>query len=187
MKTLTDHEHIQQVLAGNAHAYAHLVHKYKDLVFTVAIRMLKDRQEAEEASQDAFVKAYQHLGKFKGESKFSTWLYRIVYHNCLDQLKRKKRMISSELIDEIDQSDINEVEDVMTHLESEERKQLIHQAIHQLLPQDNAVITLFYLEEFSIKEVSEILAISEGQVKVRLHRSRKKLYSILKDKLQPKT
>ena len=68
-----------------------LVDRYKDFIYTLALRMLKNREEAEEVSQDTFIKMYKSLSKFKGDSKFSTWLYKVAYNNCLDRIKKNKK------------------------------------------------------------------------------------------------
>ena len=82
---------IDQILEGDTNAFSVLVDRYKDLVFTLAIRMVKNREEAEEVSQDTFIKVYKSLSKFKGNSKFSTWIYKVAYNTCLDRLKKIKR------------------------------------------------------------------------------------------------
>src|SRR5690606_9336571 len=85
---------INQIIGGDTQAFSVLVDVYKDLVFTLAIRMLKNREEAEEVSQDTFIKIYKALPKFKGDSKFSTWVYKVAYHSCLDRIKKNKRKFS---------------------------------------------------------------------------------------------
>lgn len=81
---------INKIIGGDTQAFAILVDRYKDLVFTLAIRMLKNREEAEEVSQDTFIKIYKALPKFKGESKLSTWVYKVAYNSCLDRIKKNK-------------------------------------------------------------------------------------------------
>ncbi len=183
MNTLTDQSFVEKTLAGDTQAYAFLVNRHKDLVYTVALRMMKNREEAEEIAQDTFVKAYQRLASFKGEAKFSTWLYRIAYHASLDALKRNKRMLATEDVEMYGDDMSESSPDVIQQLSDEERRQKIRQAIGQLMPKDAAVITLFYLEEHSIKEVAVALDMSDSQVKVRLHRSRKKLMNLLSQSL----
>ncbi|MEO6348140.1 MAG: sigma-70 family RNA polymerase sigma factor, partial [Aquaticitalea sp.] len=98
--TTNDEYIITKILDGDAKAFAVLVDRYKDLVFTLAIRMLKHREEAEEVSQDTFIKVYKSLGNFKGDSKFSTWIYKVTYYTCLDRIKKNKRQMSEVAIDE---------------------------------------------------------------------------------------
>jgi RNA polymerase sigma-70 factor (ECF subfamily) len=86
--TINDKVYINKILNGNTNAFTVLVYRYKDLVFTLALRMVKNREEAEEVSQDTFIKVYNSLNRFKGDSKFSTWIYRVAYNTCLDRLKK---------------------------------------------------------------------------------------------------
>src|ERR1017187_5828368 len=88
----TDDQHcIHLVRQGDTNAFAVLVDRYKNMVFTLLLKMLKDREEAEEVAQDTFVKIYKSLSKFNGESKFSTWIYKVAFNTCLDRLKKNKR------------------------------------------------------------------------------------------------
>ena len=91
--TTNDQHYINLVLDGDANAFTSLVNRYKNMVFTLTLRMLKNREEAEEVAQDTFIKMYKSLNKFKGDSKFSTWVYRIAYNTSLDRLKKNKKYI----------------------------------------------------------------------------------------------
>lgn len=181
----TDQDYIEQIRSGNVDAYAALVTKYQRMIFTLALRMVGNREDAEEVSQDTFVKAYKALDSFKGTSKFSTWLYRIVYNTSLDYIKKNKRIILSEHIDEINEADIGSMQNALTYIEAKEKKQLIEKALLQLPEEERVLLTLFYFEELSLKEISEIVKISYDNVKIKLHRSRKKLYHILKNVVEP--
>lgn len=182
----TNEEHIiNQIIEGDTKAFAILVEQYKDLVFTLAIRMLKNREEAEEVSQDTFIKVYKSLGKFKGESKFSTWIYRVAYNTCLDRIKRNKRKFDEVTIDEFTEHKIKTIDNALEKLEAFEQEQAIQECI-QLLPSDDSfILTLFYFEELSLEEISKIVNVEANTLKVRLHRSRKKLATILKQRLEP--
>lgn len=184
MTTNTDQYYIDKVCAGNANAYSFLVERYKNMVFTLAVRMVKNREEAEEIAQDAFIKAFRSLSKFKGDSKFSTWLYRIVYNLSIDSLKKQKRLVKPDLIDEINEGNLGLEQDILSLIESKERKQIIEKALYLLPEDDRVIITLFYFEELSLQEISDIVAIKANAVKVKLHRSRKKLYELLKNKTE---
>lgn len=184
MTTNTDQYYIDKVCAGNTNAFAFLVERYKAMVFTLAIRMVRNREEAEEIAQDAFVKAFRSLSKFKGDSKFSTWLYKIAYNLSIDSIKKQKRMVKSDLIDEINEGDLGLEHDILSLIESKERKQIIEKAIYLLSEDDRVIITLFYFEELSLQEISDVIEIKANAVKVKLHRSRKKLHELLKDKTE---
>ena len=181
----TDQDYIEQIRSGNVNAYAALVTKYQRMIFTLSLRMVGNREDAEEVSQDTFVKAYKALDTFKGTSKFSTWLYRIVYNTSLDYIKKNKRIILSEHIDEINEADIGSMQNALTYIEAKEKKQMIEKALLQLPEEERVLLTLFYFEELSLKEISEIMKISYDNVKIKLYRSRKKLYHILKNVVEP--
>ncbi|MFZ2282429.1 MAG: RNA polymerase sigma factor [Lutibacter sp.] len=187
MSNKPDEYYIQQTLNGNVNDYAFLVEKYKHMVFTLTIRIVKNREEAEEVSQDVFVKAYKNLNNFKGESKFSTWIYKIAYYASLDVLKRNKRQISSENIDVIKERDLGNTDDSLKHLYDKERKQIINDALLKLSEDERVIITLYYFEELPIKEISKVVDLSEDNIKIKLFRSRKKLAELLKNVIEPNT
>lgn len=187
MNTKPDEYYIEQTLNGNVNAYAFLVEKYKHMVFTLTIKIVKNREEAEEISQDAFVKAFKKLDGFKGDSKFSTWIYRIAYYASLDVLKRNKRFINSENIDDLNEGDLVNVQDALEYLHDKERKQVINKALLKLNEDEPIILTLFYFEELPIKEISKVVNLSEDNIKIKLFRSRKKLATILKHVIEPRT
>jgi RNA polymerase sigma-70 factor (ECF subfamily) len=181
----TDQNCIAEIRAGNVNAYSVLVKKYKNMVFTLALRMVGNKEDAEEVAQDTFVKAYKALPKFKGTSKFSTWLYRIVYNTSLDHIKKNKRVVLSEHIDEVNEADIGSMQNALTYIEAKEKKQTIEKALLKLPEEERVLLTLFYFEEMPLKEISEITKMSYDNVKIKLHRSRKKLFHILKNVVEP--
>ena len=185
MNTTNDQYYITQTLQGNTQAYANLVTKYQNYVFTILIRMLKNREEAEEVAQDPFVKAFEALSTFRGESKFSSWLYSIAYRKALDTIRKNKRFKTTKCIEEYAKIDFRETENALTYLEDKERKDFIENCIMQL-PEDNAaIITLYYFDELSVKEIAVITKLTEDNIKIKLYRSRKKLFTLLKEYIQP--
>ncbi|MFT5254553.1 MAG: RNA polymerase sigma factor (sigma-70 family) [Flavobacteriales bacterium] len=185
MNQVDDQYYITKIVAGDSKAFAVLVDRYKDLVFTLALRMLKNREEAEEVSQDTFIKVFQSLVKFKGESKFSTWIYRITYNGCLDRLKKYKQQYNVVPIDEYTERQIVDLSTIMDSLEEEEQRQTIKECLHLLSSEDSFLLTLYYYEEQSLDEISKIIGLTANNVKVKLFRSRKKLAAILKERLEP--
>ena len=185
--TTNDQILINQILSGDANAFTQLVNRYKDFVFTLALRMLKSREKAEEVSQDAFVKAYKNLEGFQGKSKFSTWLYKIVYFACLDELKKAKRTYNPEDIEKLPNVEIDDTKSGLDNLEDEDRSQLIKEALAKLNEEEQAILTLFYFEEQSLKELAEIFDMTPNNVKVKLFRARKKIAELLKNVIEPNT
>jgi RNA polymerase sigma factor (sigma-70 family) len=171
-----DNEIISLVLKGDHNAYSQLVSRYQNYVFTLALRMVKNREDAEEVAQDAFIKAYKYLADFKGASKFSTWLYTIVNNTGISFLRKKKLDIHS-----LDNESVFELADNKDSgmrsdmIEQKSKLTMVNQAIGLLNPDDARIITLFYKAEQSLEETAKILGVEVNAAKVRLHRARTRL------------
>ena len=177
MNQLKEQHYIEQVLKGDSQAFGPLVQQYQNMVYGIGLNVLKDANKAEDLAQEVFVKAYQSLHKFKGDAKFSTWLYRIAYYAALDEHKKWKRRPQQSL-ENTAEGDLGKIEQ-KDNWEEDPKKRLIKNAM-QLLPADQqTIIQLFYFDELSLKEIGSSLKMSEGNVKVKLHRARKKLYKVL--------
>jgi RNA polymerase sigma factor (sigma-70 family) len=177
----TDLALITQVLNGNTDVYSVLVKRHQRFVFTLAMRFAKNREDAEEIAQDCFVKAYKALGTFKQTSKFSTWLYTITYTTAMTSLRKKR--LETQSID--DDENVLQIANSGTGFDADlvERKSsyaYLNEAIDLLLPDDAAIITLFYKGEQSLEEIGEALNMEANTIKVKLHRARQRL----KEKLQ---
>ncbi len=173
---LTDTEIIIKILKGEQQAFAQLVERYQNYVFTLVLRMVESREDAEEVSQDIFVKAYRSLADFRGDSKFSTWLYTIVRTSCITFLRKKK--IDTTSID--NEKTLIQVENQESGfkanlIEQKSRHAMVNDAIKMLSPDDAQVITLFYKSEQSLVEMGSILGLEPNTVKVKLHRARARL------------
>ena len=179
MNQTTDHHFITQTLAGDPQAFGQLVMRYQDYVFTVVNRMVQHREEAQEITQDTFVKAYSSLSSFRGDSKFSSWLYTIAYRKTLDRIKKNKRYAEFDALEQVLSAD----EDTETHglkrLVAQERSATIKAAIAQLEPVTAALISFYYYEELSVKEIEQITDLTPDNIKVKLYRGRKKLFQLL--------
>jgi len=173
---LNDNELISRVLKGDQQAYAGLVNRYQNYVFTLSMRFTRNREDAEEVSQDIFVKAYRALADFRGASKFSTWLYTIVNTTCITFLRKKRLEVHS-----LDNEKVFEVADSIDSgmranlVEQKSRLSMVHNAIEMLNPDDAEVLTLFYKAEQTLEEIAVILGIEANTAKVRLHRARTRL------------
>jgi RNA polymerase sigma-70 factor (ECF subfamily) len=179
MKYHDDNYYIDRVIGGDVGAYAQLVAKHKNLVFSIALKILNNREDAEEIAQDCFVKVFHALKTFEKKSKFSTWLYRIVYNASISKT-RKKRVdlvpMDNYVINNYSEEEVNEG---IYDIEPDVQKQLIEKAMQKLSNDESLLITLFYQAENSIEEISNITGLSTSNVKVRLHRIRKKLHDEL--------
>lgn len=171
----SDNFYIEKVRKKETSAYSFLVEKHKDMVFSIALRILRSREDAEELAQDVFVKAYQSLDTFKGDSKFSTWLYRIVYNAAIS--KTRKRKIETVDLDYnlVDNYTTDEIKEDINRLEYDEQKQIVHKVLDRLNTEDSMMVSLFYFNENSTEEISEIMGLTQTNVKVKLHRLRKRL------------
>jgi len=173
---LGDNEIISRVLKGEQNAYAELVNRYQAYVFTLTLRMIKSREDAEEVAQDVFIKAYRSLADFRGESKFSTWLYTITNTTCITFLRKKKLDVHS-----LDNEKVFEIADSKDSgfranlVEQKSRVNMVNEAIAMLSPDDAEIITLFYKAEQNLEEISRILRLETNTAKVRLHRARTRL------------
>jgi RNA polymerase sigma factor (sigma-70 family) len=182
---LSDIELIEQTLTGNQFAYADLVKRHQRFVFTLAMRFSKNREDAEEIAQDCFIKAYRSLSAFQKQSKFSTWLYTIVYTTAMTFL-RKKRIDTDSIDDENTYLQLENQSGGMKNnmAETRSRSYYLQEAIGQLLPDDAAIITLFYMGEQSLEEIGQTLGIEANTVKVKLFRARQRLKEKLEKNLK---
>jgi RNA polymerase sigma factor (sigma-70 family) len=173
---LTDKEIISRILQGEQALFAQLVERYQNYVFTLVMRFTDSREDAEEIAQDVFVKSYRSLADFRGESKFSTWLYTVVRTSCITFL-RKKRLDTVSLDNEktFMQLESKESGFKANLVEQKSRHAMVNQAIRLLSPNDGQLITLFYKGEQSLEEIGKIMGLDPNTVKVKLHRARHRL------------
>lgn len=173
---LNDIEIISKVLSGDQQAYAGLVNRYQNYVFTLSLRFTKNREDAEEVSQDIFIKAYRSLADFRGASKFSTWLYTIVNNTCITFL-RKKRLVTHSLDNEkvFELADSQDSGFRANLVEQKSKVSMVNKSIAMLGTDDAEVITLFYKAEQTLEEIAQILGLEANTAKVRLHRARQRL------------
>ncbi len=183
--TINDQILINQIVEGDTNSFTILVDRYKDLVFTLALRMLKNREEAEEVAQDTFIKTYKSLEKFKGDSKFSTWIYRVAYNSCLDRIKKNKKHLNDVEINEFTEHQVVAIDSALDKMETKEQKEAIQRCINTLPSEESFLLTLYYFDDLSLDEISKIVGITANSIKVKLFRCRKKLATILKSQLEP--
>src|SRR6187431_926031 len=145
-----DHYLLDKVIAGDQHAYASLVDKHKRYAFTIAYKILQNRGEAEEAAQDAFIKAYHHLASFNRQSKFSTWLFRIVFNTAISYKRKSKQQFQ-----DIENTVVAYSQEAEGMLEKADQKKYLRQALAKLNEADRTALSLFYLEEHSLEEIAE--------------------------------
>ncbi|HJN06902.1 MAG TPA: RNA polymerase sigma factor [Bacteroidales bacterium] len=177
---------IPKILAGDVQSFEEIVKRYNMMVYTLAYRVLKNREEDEELAQDVFLKVYSSLDSFNMKSKLSTWIYRITYNASINKYKSQKRKVDTIEIDDFVEFNISDLSDAQHDIHIKEKRKIINNSILKLPETDRIIITLYYYEELQIKEISEIVGLSTHNVKIKLHRSRQKLYVELKDKIGQK-
>jgi RNA polymerase sigma-70 factor (ECF subfamily) len=185
MTNNNDQLYIAKVINGDSNSFAYLVDSYKDMVYSLAYKMTKNKEESEEVSQDTFIKAYKNLNKFKGESKFSTWLYRIAYHTSLDQIKKNKNNNATFEIHEVTLNQIQSADDILQGIERKERAKIMDECLLRLPEEERSILWMFYYDELSLKEIIEVTSLTEANVKVKLHRARKRLLTIVEENVAP--
>lgn len=170
--------HNQEQAVEALPSFDQLVDQYKDMVYSIAFRLVGNRDDALEVAQDAFMKVHKNLSRFRGESRLSTWIYRIAYNEGLMCL-RKRRQQPSETDYSNEEVSFVDVSQALEHLGQEERKRYISMALCRLIGDDSNVLTLYYLEEQTIEEIALIMGISEANVKVKLFRARARFHEVI--------
>ena len=174
-----DQFYIDKVLAGDSSAFAVLVERHKNNVFNICIKILRNREEAEEAAQDTFLKVFEKLTTFKNEAKFSTWLFRVAYNMSISQ-QRKSRVKQFDIDDYIIETYTeDELIETLNKESTHEREKRLKYAIAKLESKEQILLQLYYDKDMSVIDIAKITNLSESNVKVKLHRARQKLYKLM--------
>lgn len=182
MKPIEDSYFINQTLNGNTNQFAYLVEKYQNMVYSIVLKVVGNKEDAEDIAQNVFIKAYNKLNTFKQNSKFSTWLYSIAYNEAVTFFNKDKKTTFITIDTNIN-SPFNRIEeeddDDQNLLFSNENVKKLKEALLKLKEDENLIITLFYKFDNSIEEIAEITNLSISNVKVKLYRTRKKLLKLM--------
>lgn len=170
---------IDRILGGEERCYAELVDQYKSYAYTIAYKIVNNRSEAEEVAQDAFIKAFNYLKNFNRQARFSTWLYRIVFNTAISY-KRKNRIVT----EDIENKHVEYSERADSAIERIDKQVFIDKALKKLNEADQLAIQLFYIKEFSLEEVADMMDQNINTIKVRIHRARQRLAEELKNILK---
>jgi RNA polymerase sigma-70 factor (ECF subfamily) len=178
LKEQQDISIIRRVLEGDTDAFGMLVDRYGSMVFQVVYRITDNREASEDLCQEAFIRAFRQLSQFKGDAAFSSWLYRIAWNLSMDHLDkaRKQTWVDINELTETHNRSLPATEPFDT-MDTAERRRALTREIERLAPPDRLLIELYYQEEKTVKEISWIMGLGESNVKIRLHRIRKKLKS----------
>ena len=182
MENNIDTIYINRTLNGDTGAFSFLVEKYRKMVYTLALKILGNNEDAEDAAQEIFVKCYRALSRYNGNAAFTTWLYKITYNHAIDILKSKrKKWNTTELNCDIE-PDVISHQSMDEKIDLKEIQLLLKESINRLSPDEQVIVTLYYYEGLALKEIAEIIGIRENNVKIKLFRIRTKLSEILKSK-----
>ncbi len=180
MEKKTDEYYIREILKGDSGSFSQLVEKYHHLAFSLSMKLLNQREDAEEAAEDAFIKAYNSLSSFQNGSTFKTWFFRIVYNTSISRLRTRKNTAVN--IDEvkISDSEVIATENAVDLLNAIDRQKYLKIGLEHLDYQERALLEMYYYDDFSMDEISVISGFTVTNVKVKIHRSRKRLLQELK-------
>jgi RNA polymerase sigma-70 factor (ECF subfamily) len=173
MERLSDNYYVENIRSGKSDCFAPLLERYSVQVFSLIVKIVGNREDAEELAQDVFVKAYGSLSSFRGDCSFSTWIYHIAYTVAVSATRRKKTEYLS--VDEIRLADLpDELDETMFEsADPDERLVRLNHAMEQLPLEERAMILLFYKDDKSLKEIAVITGLTETNVKIKLFRIRK--------------
>lgn len=183
MENPDESKYIKRVLEGDSRAFSLFIDRYGNAVFSLILKIIPSREDAEELTQDTFVKAFRKLDGFKGDCSFSTWLYRIAYNTAISASRKKKLVgpaIDEKLIETVADED---VDSLFGGNEKENLLQELELAITKLLPDEQVLLTLYYNENKTMAEMALILGVTADNVKIRLYRTRKKLFVLISQRL----
>lgn len=170
---------IKKVLKGDTSAFSYFVSTYQDMALTVAYRICRNKQDAEDIVQESFVRAFNNLHTFQFSSKFSTWFYRIVYNTAISQNQSLFYQTEFTEYEQTKGMDIYTDAETGKGIEIKEEKNAIDKILNHMPNDEAIVLSLFYLEENSVKEIAHILSLTESNIKVRLHRARKRFSDLM--------
>ena len=180
MEKKDDIYYISKVIDGETNYFSYLVERYKDIVFSIALKILKNNDDAEEAAQESFIKAYRSLHTYKAKAKFSTWLFRITYNTCISATRKKKpeniSLNDIQIRDEVEEMDFEDIPEI-------KREKYVKAALKKLPDDEYTLILLYYYKDETIESISNITGLTVSNVKIKLYRARKKLYAILSEML----
>lgn len=183
---VSDHEIIEEIRKGKKQKFSLLVDRYKDRAMTLAVRMVRNREDAEETVQDAFIRAYKGLERFEGKAKFSTWLYRIVYNLCLTKIGKLQATPLFVDSGEDDEAMVLPDEpgiDPYSALEMKDTIDLIKKIVEEMPGRYSSVLSLFYFQELSYDEICAVTGLPLGTVKAHLFRARNMLQKRLAEQV----
>jgi RNA polymerase sigma factor (sigma-70 family) len=187
MENKADEYYISEILKGDSGSFSQLVEKYQHLAFTLSLKILNQREDAEDAAQESFIKAYNSLRYFNGKSTFKTWFFRIVYNTAIIKLRSIKKAELKIEDTRITEAELSGTETAMNQFNTQDRLKYLNLGLEKLEPEERALLNMYYYDDFLMDDIAKITGLTVSNVKVKIHRSRKRLYKeltlILKDEI----
>ncbi len=181
MELYSDLYYVQRILAGDTECFACLIDRYSERVYTLILKVVRNREDAEELAQDVFMKVFKSLPSFKGDSSFATWIYRIAYNTAISETRKKKYEYLAVEDTQLSNASEEDIADAWGLADSSKQVEQLEKALELLPPDDRAIILLFYMQEKTVEEIAAITDLTQTNVKTKLFRIRKRLYTILKE------
>jgi len=179
MELYTDIYYVQRIQEGDTACFACLLDKYSQQVHSLIFKVVRNHEDAEELAQDVFMKVFKNLSSFKGDSSFSTWIYRIAYNTAISETRKKKYEYLAIEESQINNASEKDIAEAFGHSDASEQINKLEKALELLPPDERAIILLFYMEGKSTEELATITGLSLSNVKTKLFRIRKKLFVLL--------
>lgn len=177
IKKLSDEDLVEMITkSGDMELFGELYDRYSDKVYRKTISMLKNAEESRDVTQDILIKTFFNLSKYEKKAKFSTWLFMITYNGCIDYIRKKKNIVSDEVLEYIPTEEFNEEASLEIDL------QRLEEVLELISIEDKTILLMFYQDEMSIKELQEYFDVGESAVKMRLLRARSKLKAAYEEK-----
>ncbi len=179
MELYSDAYYVQRIQAGDTECFACLIDRYSERVYALIVKVVRNREDAEELVQDVFMKVFKHLPSFKGDSSLATWIYRIAYNTAISETRKKKHELL--VLEETQWANTSEEDaaDAWGLTDSAEQVERLEKALERLSADERFLILLYYMEDKTVEEIAVISGLTQTNVKTKLFRIRKRLYSIL--------
>lgn len=184
MKDRNEKELVQRIMEGDPEAFAILLNQHQDAVHSLILQIVSSPEDAEELTQDVFIKAFNKIETFRGDAGISTWLYRIAYNTAISSTRKRKQTNIT-----LDEKIMNNIpDDMVDGILNEEADEMLLQkmedAINKLKPEEKALLSLYYNQEKPVNEIAKITQLTAANVKIKLFRTRKKIASIIQNSYQ---
>ncbi|MFT6337760.1 MAG: RNA polymerase sigma-70 factor (ECF subfamily) [Halioglobus sp.] len=178
MNKILDIHYLDKVLNGDKDSFRYFIKEYQEMGYSIAISILKNKQDSEDAVQNGFIQAFKSLRSFKREAKFSSWLYRIIVNESLKQVSKNKKETNRQSNIIIDPESSNTENIAVSNLSKKERRTMINGVLIRMKPKESLALKLHYLHELTIKEIQETTGFSINNIKILLYRGRRSFKQI---------